>query len=70
MGMMCEGSEELGLQPETIRSADALLHTQLMISLHDVNGKTLYSNPAARGSFEEGYADFSSRFVKPGDFRS
>ncbi|MDO1581754.1 putative bifunctional diguanylate cyclase/phosphodiesterase [Rhizobium oryzicola] len=69
MGMLCEGSEELGLQPETIRSADALLHTQLMISMHDVSGRTLYSNPSARGSFAENYVDFSSRFVRRSDFR-
>ncbi len=68
MAMLCEGSDETGQQPEAIRSADALLHTQLMISLHDLEGCTLYCNPSARASFE-GNDHLASRFVAKDDFR-
>lgn len=68
MAMFCEGADETGQQPEAIRSADALLHTQLMISLHDLEGRTLYCNPSARANFE-GYDDLASRFVVMDDFR-
>ncbi|MBP2547320.1 diguanylate cyclase (GGDEF)-like protein [Neorhizobium galegae] len=68
MAMLCEGLDETGQLPEAIRSADALLHTQLMISLHDLDGRTLYCNPAARASFE-GSDDLASRFVHADDLR-
>jgi diguanylate cyclase (GGDEF)-like protein len=62
MAMLCEARDEAGQQPEAIRSADALLHTQLMISLHDQSGRTLYSNPAARASFDS-QQDLQARFL-------
>lgn len=68
MGMLCEGREETSLLPEAVRSADALLHTQLMISLHTTDGQTLYSNPAARATFENNHRDLRSRFVDTEDF--
>ncbi|MGX9963188.1 putative bifunctional diguanylate cyclase/phosphodiesterase [Roseomonas sp. F4] len=68
MGMLCEGRDEARLQPEAIRSADALLHTKLMISLHDLDGRTLYCNPAARASFESPHQDLPSRFLHRPDF--
>ncbi|MBU8542774.1 MULTISPECIES: putative bifunctional diguanylate cyclase/phosphodiesterase [Roseomonadaceae] len=68
MGMLCEGRDQARLQPEAIRSADALLHTKLMISLHDLDGRTLYCNPAARASFESPHQDLPSRFLHRRDF--
>ncbi|WP_137132938.1 bifunctional diguanylate cyclase/phosphodiesterase [Rhizobium sp. FY34] len=68
MAMLCEGRSEASLQPDTIRSADALLHTQMMISLHELDGRTLYSNPAARASFDSQQQDLSARFVHPADY--
>ncbi|WP_394690901.1 putative bifunctional diguanylate cyclase/phosphodiesterase [Hoeflea sp.] len=68
MGMLCEGREETSLLPEAVRSADALLHTQLMISLHASDGETLYSNPAARTAFENHHSNLRARFVYTDDF--
>lgn len=69
IGMLCEGSEETSLLPDAMRSADALLHTQLMISLHGSDGQTLYSNPAARAAFENNHRDLRSRFVEAEDYQ-
>ena len=69
IGMFCEGREEAGLQPEAMRSADALLHTQLMISLHREDGRTLYLNPAARAAFEDKRDELADRFVQEDDYR-
>lgn len=68
IGMLCEGNEEKSLQPEAVRSADALLHTQLMISLHTREGVTLYSNPAARKAFKTNHRNLRLRFVDADDF--
>ncbi|WP_289036278.1 bifunctional diguanylate cyclase/phosphodiesterase [uncultured Roseibium sp.] len=68
MAMLCEGHDEVVEQPETIRSSDALLHTQLMISLHHENGEALYLNPAARAAFDAPNAHLHSRFVRKRDF--
>lgn len=68
MAMLCEGRDQTSLLPEAIRSADALLHTQLMISLHSQDGKTLYSNPSARANFDLQEAGLRGRFVNPDDY--
>ncbi|MFD1746116.1 putative bifunctional diguanylate cyclase/phosphodiesterase [Rhizobium helianthi] len=68
MGMLCEGREELSSVPEAIRSADALLHTQLMISMHAQDGTTLYCNPSARANFDGKYGGLQERFVKEADY--
>lgn len=70
MAMLCEGRDEMSLVPEAIRSADVLLHTHLMISLHTIEGRTLYCNPAARADFDIRYGSLSDRFVNPQDFES
>ncbi|SIP90919.1 diguanylate cyclase/phosphodiesterase [Rhizobium sp. RU35A] len=70
MAMLCEGRDEAGLPPEALRSADALLHTQLMISLHDRSGRTLYCNPAARASFDANHDQLARRFVRPDDYEA
>ena len=52
MAMWCEGhlmSVEFDT-PEHRRSVEALLHTEIMISLYDMDGQVLYRNPAARES--------------------
>ncbi len=52
MAMWCEGhlmSVEFDT-PEHLRSVEALLHTEIMISLYDLEGQVLYRNPAARES--------------------
>jgi len=48
MAMFCEAFVELSDDAESVRSAEALLHTSVMISLYAVTGEPLYRNPAAR----------------------
>lgn len=50
MAMLCEGTVNHDIRPETLRSAEALLHTPVMISLFSRNGAPLYRNPASRAS--------------------
>ncbi|MEL7151348.1 MAG: bifunctional diguanylate cyclase/phosphodiesterase [Pseudomonadota bacterium] len=46
--MLCEASLPTDVSPENIRSTEALLHTDVMISLYKRDGPPLYMNPAAR----------------------
>jgi signal transduction histidine kinase len=48
MALFCEGISAFNETPETLRSAEALLHTTVMITLYDLSGIPLYRNPAAR----------------------
>lgn len=48
VAMLCEALGEQQADPETLRSAEALLHTPVMITLYDQRGVALYRNPAAR----------------------
>ncbi|MTI44494.1 diguanylate cyclase/phosphodiesterase [Roseibium hamelinense] len=50
MAILCEGAVDHDIQPENLRSAEALLHTQVMISMFDHDGIPLYRNPAARAA--------------------
>lgn len=68
MGMLCEGYEDHAIKPETLRSTDALLHTQVMISLHHEEGQALYLNPAARAAFDGSQRHLAARFVQPQDY--
>lgn len=51
MGMQCEAVTEAEDQPQNLRSAEALLHTDVMIALFSEAGPSLYLNPAARNAF-------------------
>ncbi len=55
MAMFCEASPREALDDEALRSAEALMHTSVMITLFGANGLPLYRNPAARSSAR--YAD-------------
>jgi hypothetical protein len=48
VGMFCEATPYHAETPETPRSAEALLHANVMISLYDKLDQPLYRNPAAR----------------------
>ena len=69
MGMFCEARDEVHHQHDTLRSADALLHTQLMISLYSRSGEALYRNPAARSVLDRQDDGLASRFVDEQDYR-
>ncbi|MDX7949574.1 EAL domain-containing protein [Lichenihabitans sp. Uapishka_5] len=64
-GMFCEARDDVDLEPERLRSADALLHTQLMISLYSACGTPLYRNPAARAAVGHHGDDLRLQFVEP-----
>ncbi|MFN8830167.1 MAG: putative bifunctional diguanylate cyclase/phosphodiesterase [Labrys sp. (in: a-proteobacteria)] len=70
MAMFCEGLVDAAKAPETLRSAEALLHTQMMISLYNEDGRPLYQNPAARGTVESFTGTLADRFADPADFDS
>lgn len=70
MAMFCEGLVDVAKTPETLRSAEALLHTQMMISLYNEAGRPLYQNPAARGTVEVFDGTLADRFADPADFAS
>jgi len=48
MMMLCEALGELQADPNTLRSAEALLHLPVLITLYQADGPALYRNPAAR----------------------
>ena len=65
LGMLVEAHKEELTQPETIRSADALLHTSVITALFDEDGAELYANPAFRQAFGPGRHRLGSDFVEP-----
>lgn len=68
MGMLCEVLKQSDDTPESLRSAEALLHTSVMISLYDTSGEPLYCNPAARASHFDSSVNASRRFVNNSDY--
>jgi diguanylate cyclase (GGDEF)-like protein/PAS domain S-box-containing protein len=67
MAMFCEANPYHAETPETLRSAEALLHATVMISLYDKSGRPLYRNPAARTNVGGNDASLTSRFVDEED---
>ncbi|WP_299474845.1 EAL domain-containing protein [uncultured Roseibium sp.] len=70
MGLLCEGREHHEQQPETLRSAEALLHTTVMISLFSRQGEPLYRNTASRAACVSLETQFQDQFVHPEDVQS
>lgn len=68
MGMFCEVCDQSEDEPENIRSAEALLHTDVMISQYSINGEILYMNPAARNAAVGSQHEFSDIFLNRGDY--
>lgn len=68
MAMFCQGIEERPDTPETLRSAQALLHTTVMISLYDLDGNSLYFNPAARASLCGSANNLQNRLMDKRDY--
>lgn len=73
MAMLCEATAEFSETPESLRSAEALLHTSVMITLYDPDGRALYRNPAARAAalgVDDGIiTSFAARFVDQADYQ-
>lgn len=68
MAMQCEASGETVDAPENLRSAEALLYTDLMVGLFDVKGPALYLNPAARNAFPAPINRFHELFANRNDY--
>ncbi len=68
MAMMCEVTGEAKETPETLRSTEALLHTDVLIALYTIEGRPLYKNPAARNALWGIDVGFDEIFVIPGVF--
>ncbi|MHA7774431.1 putative bifunctional diguanylate cyclase/phosphodiesterase [Roseibium sp. M-1] len=67
MALLCEGRPHHEQQPETLRSAEALMHTTVMISLFSENGAPLYRNTASRAACIGIETEFELQFVDPGE---
>ncbi|WP_306113186.1 MULTISPECIES: bifunctional diguanylate cyclase/phosphodiesterase [unclassified Roseovarius] len=68
MAMQCEVLGEANDQPDNLRSAEALLHTDVMITLYEMDGPPLYMNPAARNAAKEVMQKISDKFVDHTDY--
>lgn len=68
MAMMCETLGAAAETPETLRSAEALLHTDVVIALFTSKGDPLYQNPAARSIFSSANTRLGDIFADPSDF--
>ena len=68
MAMLCEGLETEAVEPETLRSADALLHTAVMISLFSRIGDQLYRNPSARIAYGGASQELAHQFLDIRDY--
>ncbi len=69
MAMFCEGLAHHSETPETLRSAEALLHATVMISLYDEDGRPLYRNPPPRADLGRDDISLGSRFVEVDDYQ-
>lgn len=69
MAMLCEARDHHAQQPETLRSAEALLHTTVMISLFAKDGSPLYRNTASRAACVAPENNFFQQFQDPADIQ-
>ncbi|WP_299831480.1 bifunctional diguanylate cyclase/phosphodiesterase [uncultured Roseobacter sp.] len=68
MAMQCEVLERASDEPDNLRSAEALLHTDVKIALFELDGPALYMNPAARNSIGGPSKSFQQLFVDSKDY--
>ncbi len=69
MGMHCEVVDHRDNTPENLRSSEALLHTDVMITLYSIDGSMLYMNPAARNAAMSSQNTFSDIFLNRDEYR-
>lgn len=71
MAMLLEVLGEVQFPTEEAqRSADAVVHTAVMISQFDRSGRPLYRNPAARATVDDSSRRLGEHFVDLRDYRS
>lgn len=63
MAMFCEALKEQEIGAEALRSAEALLHTSVMITLYAASGEPLYRNPAARSGVRSAHVCLEDHFA-------
>lgn len=68
MAMQCEVLAQAEDEPDNLRSAEALLHTDVMIAQFEFEGAALYMNPAARKTMGGAAPGLSKLFVDPTDY--
>ncbi len=68
MAMQCEVVGKTEDEPQNVRSAEALLHTDVMITLYAKGGPPLYMNPASRNAAAETYHGLADIFLNPDDY--
>ncbi len=69
MAMLCEAVSDEKLEAESMRSAEALLHTSVMITLYSASGEPLYRNPAARSMVRKADEVLRDHFVSDATIR-
>ncbi|MBY4892758.1 EAL domain-containing protein [Rhodobacteraceae bacterium N5(2021)] len=67
MGMLCEALPERDELPDNLRSVEALLHTDVMVTLFSADGPPLYTNPAAHNASGNPSAPLRDLFVSSAD---
>lgn len=68
MAMQCEALGDTEQNPDNLRSTEALLHTDVMISLFGTTGPALYMNPAARNVVSGADSTFRDMFISQTDY--
>ncbi|TBW39740.1 EAL domain-containing protein [Siculibacillus lacustris] len=67
MAILCEALGEINDTPERVRSAEALIHTPVMITLYGPEQRPLYRNTAAAASIPHLGEPLAERFVDAAD---
>ncbi|MBN8486728.1 MAG: EAL domain-containing protein [Burkholderiales bacterium] len=67
MACLCQAEPAPMLDLDTLRSAEALLHTSVQITLYDDGGRPLYRNPAARTNAASRDQSIDQHLVLPED---
>ncbi|MCV6545921.1 MAG: EAL domain-containing protein [Cohaesibacter sp.] len=67
LGMLCEAMAEAQETPDKLRSAEALNHIPIAISLFSKGGLPLYTNAAARSIYGSSILPLPERFVNRSD---
>ena len=62
---LVEASPKSSDEPATLRSLDALVHSEVMTALYSMSGEELYANRAQRQAFGSGARAFGSCFADP-----
>nr|WP_321463077.1 EAL domain-containing protein [uncultured Cohaesibacter sp.] len=66
-GLRFEATADFDRMPEQIRSAEALNHIPVCVSLFNMRGKPLYNNPAALETYGDTSLEMRDRFARKSD---